>query len=140
MGTYKFLDKTADIRIRLVANNLEDLLITGAEAFLRVMTNSQVEAIKTQKINFKVDSEEKILFKFLEELLFLIDTQNFLVSKVKDINIKQVEGGFFCELTVLGDDNLQKYELSSGIKAITYNDFVYKKEGSKIICEITLDL
>jgi SHS2 domain-containing protein len=140
MGTYEFLDKTADIRIRIVASDLKDLLITGAEAFLKVMTSSQVETVKKQKITFKADSEEKLLFKFLEELLFLIDTQNFLVSKIADVNIKQLGEGFSCELTVLGDNNLQKYDLSSGIKAITYNDFIYKKEGSRIICEITLDL
>ncbi len=138
MGEFYFIDKTADMRIHVESKNFEDLLRTSAEAFLKVMCNDVVECRIKKRISFD-SKEEKVVFKFLDELLFLLDSEHFLISKVEKANIIAKGGYFHVEVFICGD-LADKYELSSVIKAITYNDFLFEKKNGRLIVELTLDL
>ena len=139
--SFKFIDKTADIRIRIEADDLFGLIKDSAEAFKRVMTDDNIACSVDKKIEFDACCEEKIVFKFLEELLFLLDAEGFLISRVKSIYLfKNHKGEFKVSVLVCGDSELSKYDITSVIKAITYNDFKFGRDKEGLFTEITLDL
>ncbi len=139
--SFKFIDKTADIRIRVEADDLFGMIEDSAEAFKRVMTDDKISCSINKNVEFNACCEEKVVFKFLEELLFLLDSEGFLISKVKSIYIfKNSKGEFKVKVLVCGDSNLSKYDITSVVKAVTYNDFKFGRTKDGLFTEITLDL
>ena len=75
----------------------------------------------------------------MEELLFLIDTENFLLNHVEEIVIHEKEGKYFLEAIAIGD-KADNYETNGDIKAVTYNEMEIKEEKGKVMVQIVLDL
>ncbi len=137
---FEYLPKTADVRFRAFGKTLEELFINSAMAMINVMVDSEtIEKLKTKKITVKAENNDKLLIKFLEEILFLLDTEGFLTGSVREMDIKNKEGSYELTAVLSGDNKTEKYELSSGVKAVTYNDFIFKKTKEGFITEITLD-
>ena len=140
-----YLPKTADVRFRVVAKDLKSLFVGSVVAMIDVMVDhKRIEDNIKKEISVFADSVDKLLVRFLEEVLFLLDADGFLTGKVEDLTIEETSNGFLLNAVLLGDDvnKTSKYELSSGVKAVTYNDFVFKydDEDKQYIVEVTLDV
>lgn len=116
---YKFLEHTADIKFIAKNKNLEGLFLDAIEAIIFIVKENQVikENIKAP-IKIRENSIEKLLHNFLEEVIFLLDSKNFVISKVEKLKINEKDFSLSC---VFSGDNILNYEISNGIKAITYN-------------------
>jgi len=133
---YKFLEHTADIKFQSFGNSVEEVFENSALAMFNSMSDEKVKEKKSFKINVKGKDFESLLYNFLEELLFLFDSENFFMSKVKNIKITK---DFKLEGEVVGDD-AKNYEIHIDIKAITYNEMFVKKEGNKFIVQVVMDV
>jgi SHS2 domain-containing protein len=100
------------------------------------MYDGKVKEKKNFKINVKGKDFESLLYNFLEELLFLFDSENFFMSKVKNIKITK---DFKLEAEVLGDD-AENYEIHIDIKAVTYNEMFVKQEGGQWVAQVVVDV
>ena len=96
---------------------------------------NKVKSTKTKKIKVKTKSYEQLLYDFLQELLFLLDTEHFFLHKVKQIKITN---DFELTATLEGD-NCNNYELKSDIKAVTYSDMEIKKTKSGYEATVVVD-
>jgi len=134
---YKFLEHTADIKFQAFGKTIEKVFENSALAMFNSMYDGKVKGNKTFKINVKGRDIESLLYNFLEELLFLFDSENFFMSKIK--NIKIDKKNFKLNAEVFGDD-AENYEIHIDIKAITYNDMFVKKEGTKFITQVVMDV
>jgi len=76
----------------------------------------------TKKIFAQGEDKKSLLYNFLEQFLILLDTENFILHKVKKIKI--IENKLTAE--VIGDFITEKYELKSDVKAVTYNEMEIK--------------
>jgi SHS2 domain-containing protein len=133
---YKFLEHTADIKFLANGSSLEEAFANSALALVEVMTKkTRIKAKIKKKIEVSGKDDESLLYNFLEEFLFLLDSEGFLLSKVSKIKIK--EGKLTAE--VLGD-RAKEYKISQDVKAITYNSMFIKKEGKKFIIQVVLDV
>lgn len=133
---YEFLEHTADIKFQAFGKSVEDVFKNSALAMFNSMYDGKVKDKKSFKINVKGKDYESLLYNFLEELLFLFDSENFFVSDIKNIKITN---DFKLSAEISGDD-AENYEIHIDIKAITYNEMFVKKEGNKFISQVVLDV
>ena len=133
---FKFLEHTADAKFQAFGKNLEETFVNAALALTKLMTDSKVKTKITKKIKVSGNDNKALLYNFLEELLFLLDTKNFLLSKIKEIKIKNNT----LTAVLIGDNNLKSYEIKTNIKAITYHEMFIKQENNKFALQVVLDI
>jgi len=136
-----FLDHTADVKFQAFGKNLEEVFKNSALALTNVFSEDKIKAKIKENINIHIGvaDYEKLLYSFLEEFLFLIDTKGLIISKIKKLKIKEKSGAYFIECEVSGD-KVKKYEIKNHIKAVTYNEMFVKKQGKKYISQVVLDV
>jgi len=133
---YKFLEHTADIKFQAFGSTLEKAFENSALALAEVMTKKTKVKPKTRKkIKVNGKDNEKLLYNFLEEFLFLFDSEGFILSKIKKIKIKDGK----LEAEAIGD-NVKNYKISQDVKAITYNNMFIKQEKGRFIIQVVLDV
>ena len=89
MKPYKYLPHTADTKFQAYGKTLEEAFINSAYAMTDVITDHTKIKPTTEK-SFEVESENKeaLLYDFLEQFLILLDSESFLLSKIKELKIK----------------------------------------------------
>ena len=123
---YKYLPHTADVKFQAYGKDLEEAFKNAALATFDIMTEvSKVKAKMEKEISVETIKIETLLYDFLEALLYQMDTEGFLLSKVKEIHIKKTKKGYTLQATVSGD-NADAYDVSSYIKSVTYSDMFIK--------------
>ncbi len=132
---FKFLEHTADIKFQAFGKSVEEVFENSALAMFNAMYDGKVKEKKSFKINAKGKDFESLLYNFLEELIVLFDGENFFMSKVKKLEIK--DGKLQAE--VLGDD-AKGYKIQVGVKAVTYNEMFVKQEKRKWVSQVVLDV
>ena len=136
MEKYKFLEHTADVKFQAFGKTLEEAFTNSALATAETMTKKTKIAEKTK---WKIDASGKdlpsLLYNFLEELLFLLDVEDFLLSRVLKMNIKGEE--LVAEVT---GDKASNYKITNDVKAITYNEMFVRERAGKWTCQVVLDV
>ena len=133
---YEFLEHTADIKFQAFGKSIEKVFENSASAMFNAMCDGKIKEKKSFKINVKGKDFESLLYNFLEELLFLFDSENFFMSKVKNIKITE---DFELEAEISGDD-AKNYEINIDVKAITYHEMFVKKKVSGWVCQVVVDV
>jgi len=133
---FKFLEHTADIKFQSYGKTLEKAFENSALATFKVMYEGKVKARIKKKIKVKGKDLESLLYNFLEELLFLLDSEGFFVSKAKvSIDKKKLE----LNAELIGD-SASNYSIGLDVKAVTYNEMFVKKDRKGYICQVVLDV
>ena len=139
MKPYKFINHTADIKFQASGNSLEKCFENAGYALVNIICKEKIKTIIKKDIKVQGEDLEELLYNFLEEFLFLIDSKNFIFGKFKKIKIYKKNDKYHLHSEILGD-NLKNYSTETGVKAITYNEmFVIKnKKGYK--CQVVVDV
>jgi len=137
MKKFKFLEHTADIKFQAFGADVEEVFGNSALAMFNAMYSGKVKEKKNFKINVKGKDFESLLYNFLEELLFLLDSKNFFLSKIKSIKIDKKK--LKLEAEVLGDDT-KNYEIHLDVKAVTYNEMFVKRQKKNWIAQVVVDV
>ena len=146
MEKYLFFEHTADMKFQAFGKTPEKCFSNAGYALIAIITKDKVKPTIKKKIKVKGKDIENLLYNFLEEFLFLIDSSNFLLSKIEKIKIElkssaDAEDHKKFELTaIVSGDNVKKYKTITDIKAITYNNMFFKKEKEKYICQVVIDV
>lgn len=136
MKKFKFLEHTADIKFQAYGKTLEEAFSNCVLALKEtIVVKIKVKDRKEKKIQVSGNDLESLLQSFLEEFLYLLDAKGFLVSKIKEIKIKDNK----LKAIVLGD-KAKNYKFSNSVKAVTYNEMFVKKIKNKFICQVVLDV
>ena len=138
---YKFLSHTADIKVHAEGRTIEKAFINSVLALGEVIREKIIiKSIVKKKIVVEGKDFPSLLYNFLEEILFLLDAENFLFSKVKNLKIIKIANKLKLEANILGD-GANTYKFSNDVKAITYNDMIIKEnKNKKWIIEFVLDV
>jgi SHS2 domain-containing protein len=134
--SYEFLEHTADVKFRAEGLTKEEMFSSASEA-LNETIRGDIKILEQEEKDFVVEGRdsEGLLYNFLEEFLFLLDAESFLVSKIKEIKIDSNK----LECVVVGDV-VENYKFTNDVKAITYNDMFVKEKNGKFVCEVVLDV
>jgi len=135
MEKFKFLEHTADVKFQSFGKNLEEAFVNSALALKEVMFSGiKIKNKIKKKIKIEAKDNEGLLYRFLEQFLYLLDAENFVFNKVK-VKIT----GLNLEAELLGD-LASNYKFSNEVKAVTYNEMFVKKDKSRWICQVVLDV
>ena len=135
---YTFLEHTADIKFVAKSKTLNKTFKDSAYALLNIIKeDKKISFNKLKKIKIKSNNLENLLYKFLEEFLFLLDSQNFITETIH--NLKIDKNNFKLECILRGDDN-QKYNINNKVKAITYDDLEVRKQNNFWLITCVLDV
>lgn len=135
---FKFFEHTADMKFQGFGKTLEEAFENSAYALISIMTKDKIKSRIKKKIYVKGKDKENLLYAFLEEFLFLLDSEDFLLGKIEKIKIKENKK-YELEAEVSGDKS-SNYEFNLDVKAITYNEMFVKKEKDKWACRVVVDV
>lgn len=136
----EYIDHTADILFQVKASTLGELFEQCALA----VEESQVELSnvgqeKTIEIKGENKDIERLLFDFLDDLLFYKDAEQLIFSKFQ-IKVEEEEGKYKLTCQAFGEKLSEKHEQKIDVKAITMHLFKIKKiEGgwqAKVLIDI----
>jgi len=134
---FKILEHTADGKFQAYGTSLDESFSNSAYAMISLMTKNKIKEEIKKKIKIKGKNIEQLLYNFLEEILFLLDSENFILSKIKKIKINK--GKFLLEAEISGDKT-KNYEIFGNVKAVTYNSMFVKKQKGKFITQVVVDM
>lgn len=137
---YKYLEHTADAKFLAFGSSMEKAFENAALAMFNLMCKTEkIKPEAEKKIFVKGKDLKALLYNWLEELLFLLDSENFLFGKLKNLAISGKEGDYKLAAAVLGD-SARKYEIFGEVKAVTYNEMLIKKEKGRFAVQVVVDL
>jgi SHS2 domain-containing protein len=135
---FKVFDTTGDVGINVYANNLKELFEQASIGLFSLITDlKKLNVTTTKKVEIIADSYENLIIKWLNELIFLFDTEGFIGKSVeiKDINqnklIAIIKGDFFDE---------KKHIRGILIKAATYHKLKIEKKNDEWYASIIFDI
>ncbi|MCX8172241.1 MAG: archease [Archaeoglobaceae archaeon] len=132
---YRFVDHTADVAFEVYGKNLEELLENSALAFYDAFVDKRkIKGFEKKVVEVEAEGEDLLLYRWLNELLFIFDTQFFAGKRVKVIiennRVRgEIEGGKF------GRDAVKVQP-----KAITMHKFGIRREDGKLIAFVVVDI
>jgi SHS2 domain-containing protein len=136
MIKYKFLKHTADIKFQAFGKNVEEVFENSALALKEIICGKiKVKSDYKKKMKISGKDFESLLYKFLEEIIYLLDGENFLISKIKKIEIKNMK----LTAEILGNKTAG-YNFTNKVKAVTYNDMFVRLENKKWISQVVIDV
>jgi SHS2 domain-containing protein len=134
---FEQIDISGDVGLKIWGQELEELFANAAEGMSELITDiSSVPESESREVHVIAESNEDLLVQWLNELVFLFDTYNFL-GKRFSINIinKQLEaeitGGTF-------DPSKEVSRLL--IKAATYHELSLSKTNSHWEATVIFDI
>ena len=133
---YEFIKHTADVKFQAFGNTLNKAFENSAIAMFKVMYPKRIKSKVKKKIKVKGNDLENLLYNLLEELIILLDSKNFFLSKIS-VKINNDKN----ELTaLLYGDNSKNYDANLEVKAVTYNEMFVKKIKNIWTCQVVLDV
>ncbi len=119
---YKFIDHTADIAFEVYGSNMAELLENSALAFYEAFVQTEkIDNSIEKKIEVEGEDEELLLYHWLNELLYLFDTEFFAAKDV------EVEVSGFKATGVLKGGRFTPEIVKVEPKAITMHRFKVEK-------------
>jgi SHS2 domain-containing protein len=131
---FKFLKHTADVKFQAFGKTVEEAFENSSLAMFNTMYGGKVKTKIKKKIKVEGKDMEALLYNFLEELLFLLESKNLLLSEVK-VKIKDKK----LDAEIFGDD-VNNYKINPSVKAVTYNEMFVKKIKDKWVAQVVLDV
>ncbi|XP_077293812.1 protein archease [Arctopsyche grandis] len=119
---YEYLDHTADVQIHAWGDTLEETFEQCGMAMFGYMTElPYVEVKQTYEIEAEADDMIGLLYKFLDELLFMFSAEpNLICKKLRILDFNTSEFRIRCKC--YGEEfQIGKHPQGTEVKAITYS-------------------
>ncbi len=135
---FKFLPHTADIKFQAWGKTIEEVFENSALALFNSLTHKKVKSKKKIVVRADGNDLEGLMYNFLEEFLFLLDSENFIGSKIDEVKLDREK---FTILAKVSGDCFKgnEYEISH-IKAITYSDMEITHLPDRWTAQVVLDV
>lgn len=143
---FEFLEHTGDLKFRAYGKDLDGLFENCALAISSVFSRGKkIKNKKKIEITLRSKDYESLLYKFLGEIIYLFDTDNFVISKAKvklteNIMDKYVKDGENTLTATLYGDDTKSYKDLDAVKSPTYSEMYIKKEEKNFVCQVVLDV
>jgi SHS2 domain-containing protein len=133
---FKFLEHTADAKFVAEGKDIEEVFKNSALALKEAICDKiKVKEEKTKKIIVEGKDFESLLYNFLEEIIYLLDAEHFLISDVKEIKIRNLKLN-----AVISGDKASNYKFTNEVKAVTYNEMFVKQGKGKWTAQVVIDV
>lgn len=122
MQPYELLDHTADAKFRAFGLTKEEAFANALRGMVAIVTPPEALGVDAVfHISVRAGKLESLLFDFLDEILFLYDTEKFLPSVAEALTIVERDGKLVLDATLRGE---APTKISGNLKAVTYSDMI----------------
>lgn len=127
---YRVLDHTADALIEAYGETLSERFANAAYAMFDQITDAEsVRPTGEARISLNADSVEQLLVDFLQELLYMHDTESLVFA---EFDVKT--DGRVLDAVVRGEEfDGSRHEKRAVVKGVTYHDLKIDDEMKKIV-------
>lgn len=135
---YEAFDHTADIGIHAYGSTLAELFIHAAEGMESLMVApEQVEIVTSREITVEGHDHVSLLIAWLNELIFLFDTEYLLfrVFAIDSISETRLHARASGEAY-----DMKRHDLSSAIKAVTWHEASVTQSDGAYKARIIFDI
>ncbi len=138
-----FLPHTADVKFQAFGISLDECFEHAAKAMFAVMHQGKLKGKGIKKRTIEVQGRDlsALLYNFLEELIFLMDTEDFFLKEVKVKILEKNERipHYHLEAEIVGV-KASEQDISIVVKAVTYNQMFIKEEQGQRVAQVVLDV
>jgi SHS2 domain-containing protein len=135
---YEVFEHTADIGLHAYGSTLAELFIHAAQGMESLMVPpEQVRAVTSREVTVEGHDPVSLLVAWLNELIFLFDTEYLLLRDFAIENISETR----LTARVSGEPyDEQRHELSSAIKAVTWHEAAINSTATGYQARIIFDI
>ena len=127
---YRLLEHTADAMVEVHGVTLEERFENAAYALFDQMTDASTIRPKGEvEVSVSAGSREQLLVDFLQELLFLHDTENLVFSRF----VIEMEGDTLRARAQGEEFDPTRHAKRSVVKGITYHGLEFRDDESKLV-------
>jgi len=127
---YQFLEDVtlADVAFEATGKDLSELFQSAGQAVIDSLANPEtVKPNIVKVIEMQNNDVERLLFEFLEEIVFLKDKDAIVFH---DVAVEVNEHVMTLKATLRGDDiKYEEQELHQDVKAVTMHNYKVEKNG-----------
>lgn len=143
MKKFRFLPDvaTADLAFEAFGRDRDELFENAGLALEEAMVKTEsVEPRESFSVDKEEENLEELLFSFLEELVFLKDSEQLLFNKLK-CRVEQENGKWKLSATLSGEKiDPKKHKLGVDVKAVTKHLFEVGEDKEGYWAQVILDI
>jgi SHS2 domain-containing protein len=137
---FRYLEHTADAKFEAYGRTLEEAFANAALATASLMWDTaSVEKKVRHPVSLRGRDLEQLLVHFLQEIIYLLETQHFFLASADGVRIEKDHVGYALGAVLRGDTDPAKYQVYGEVKAITYNEMKIQKKGHYTV-QVVVDL
>ena len=135
---YEVFEHTADIGIHAYGSTLEELFLHAAQGMESLMVApEQVQPMSSREITVEGHDNVSLLIAWLNELIFLFDTEYLLFRKFAIDTLSETR----LSARASGERyDARRHDLSSAIKAVTWHEASVTQSGEGYKARIIFDI
>jgi SHS2 domain-containing protein len=140
LGTIETFDHTADVGLRIQADNLDDLFRTAAEGvFDSIVANrDEVRIAAREPVSLQARATDELLVTWLNELIFRCETRHRLYTQ---FDVHLADDGLSLQAEIGGESiDRDRHLLDHEVKAVTRHGLSLRREGEGWLAELILDI
>ena len=141
-ANYRYGEHTADVLVQAFGCTLEEAFKNAAVALADLTYYSErVEPRMAKKVEVEYDDLEGLLFKWIDELLFLFDAEKFAWGRNIEVGLRQ-GAGYRISATLHGETyDINKHGFTGLIvKAMTFHMMEIKKVDDYWVLQYVVDI
>jgi SHS2 domain-containing protein len=139
VGSHRFFDHTGDFGAALEAETREELYAELARAFVALLTGAP-EAVRpreTRELEVAGLDATDLLVALGNELLFLFDTEGFLVAR---LSVKRLDEGDLAAVAHGEPYDPERHSIARPVKAVTHHGAEVTEDGGHHRARVIFDL
>ena len=135
---FQILEHTADLRLKIRGSSDKELFINAAKGMFSVITSIDNIALKEGiSVELRAPKKEDLLIDWLNELLFLMNTEDMLFREFK---IYELNRGYIKAEAIGERIDSKRHKIITEIKAATYHNIKIISDDSGWSCEVVFDI
>jgi len=141
MEKYRILPHAADGKFRSFGRTLEEAFANAALATASFMWDwRKIDPARSIAVEIAGRDLEQLLYRFLEEIIYVFETRRFLLASVEGLAIEAGTGGRILRAELRGDMIGPETELHGEVKAVTYNEMKIGEDCGGWMVQAVLDM
>jgi len=139
---YEILEHPSDIGVLAEGKNLYEAIEEVSRALCSIIANIDTISIKEKKqIELSAIDKEALIIKWLNEILFFFDSENFICKNTKVNKIEKFENNYYIFGYFEGEKfSFEKHKFKIHVKAVTYHQFCLKETENSVIIKVFFDI
>ncbi len=135
---YRILEHPADVGIEAFGHSLKEAFEYAALGLTSIIVEpASVDPSEQRFVSLKGTDPENLLVRWLSEIIYLYDGEDFLLS---DVTVSRLDHGEL-EATLDGEKMIEgKHKLRMDVKAITYHQLKVDETPEGVHLRVFLDI